>query len=116
MHIKPLNLLLYPHLYLLVIFAFILTIHISNNDDLVTDLAPESIYQFNLSMFFETDNDVEIATYLPLESGRQSILDETIVAKNLNMEDKSGIDGRYVEWYGTQQSQQIHYEFPKMKK
>ncbi len=86
-----------------------LLVHTIKGTSTSKDLIPESVYQFNLAMFFKTDGDVDIATFLPLENGRQEILDETIVAKTLDIEDKSSIEGRYVKWRGNQESQQINY-------
>ncbi len=94
---------------LVVIFVYVFSLHTVANTDLSNSLIPESVYRFSLSMFFEADDDVEVATFLPIENSRQEILDENISAKQLEMEDRGGKDGRYVEWHGNHQSKRIGY-------
>ena len=39
----------------------------------------------------------------------EEILDETIIAKELELEEKSGIDGRYATWRGDEKAKLIEY-------
>ncbi len=98
-----------PHIILFILFAFILTLHISRAPDLSKYLIPESIYKFTLSIFFEADNDVKISTFLPLDNERQKLLDESIIADDLEIEERSDNNGRFVTWSGTHKSEQIRY-------
>jgi len=97
------------HIGLVLIFVAIFYPHVSTVSGLPGSLFPETIYQYKLKIFFEPDSDVEINTFLPLENERQEILDETIIAKELELEEKSGIDGRYATWRGDENANLIDY-------
>lgn len=101
--------LLKPHIALVIIFSAIFFAHLNSVSELSRALIPETIYQYKLKITFETDSDVEIHTFLPAENEHQEILDETILAKELEIEEKSGIDGRYVTWRGDERANQIEY-------
>ncbi|HIL41879.1 MAG TPA: hypothetical protein EYG35_00650 [Gammaproteobacteria bacterium] len=110
MHKSILKILLRPDILLMSVFCYVLILHTEHEDlDLFKYLVPENIYLFNLTIFFEADNEIEISTFLPLRNDRQEILDETIIANDLQMEDNSGIDGRKVSWFGNQKANQISY-------
>ncbi|MBL4606623.1 MAG: hypothetical protein JKY01_02195 [Pseudomonadales bacterium] len=99
-----------PRAGLLFFFLPIISYHIYQETNLSDLLAPESVYQFNLNIFFDADGDVDVATYLPLENSRQQILDESIVAKSLEFQDITHSDGRYVKWTGGEQATNISYK------
>ena len=101
--------LLKPHIILIAIFVAVFYAHLNTVSGLSGALLPEIIYQYKLKIFFDTDGDVEINTFLPAENERQEILDETIIAKELELEEKSGIDGRYVTWRGDEKANHIEY-------
>jgi len=79
------------------------------NEDVSMYLVPEQIYRFNIAMFFDPEDELEVSTFLPLNNDRQEIIEETVIAKDLQMEDKSSLNGRYVSWYGNEESKQISY-------
>ena len=98
-----------PHNILMILFIVLFGFHISTNNALTKNLLPESVHQFRLQMFFEPDGDLEVSTYLPFENSRQELLDETIVAKSLTIDESTGKDGRMVRWSGDEDSQKITY-------
>lgn len=100
---------LLPQNALMLVFALIFLFHISNETGSSKNLLPETVHKFNLNMFFEPDGDVEVATYLPFETGRQEILYENITAKSLSIEETNRLDGRLVRWAGDEKSSKIFY-------
>ena len=107
---KKLSFLRRPDLVLFILFSYVLAFHLVQEKNVVSEsLIPEQIYRFNIAMFFEPEDEVEISTFLPLSNNRQEIIDELISNKNLQFEDKSNIDGRYVSWRGSQDSNYISY-------
>jgi len=101
--------LLRAHYVLLVFSLLILFIHLKNNPELTQHLYPEELYQFNLSISFESGTDVDIYTYLPSFTDRQEIIDESINAHNMTVEYPSTMGGRYIKWSGGEGSQEIFY-------
>ncbi|MDX2503503.1 MAG: sugar-transfer associated ATP-grasp domain-containing protein [Gammaproteobacteria bacterium] len=98
-----------PHISLTIVFLLLITLHISTESDFGNNLLPESVHHFSLDMLFEPDGDVELATYLPFETSRQELLDETIIAKSLTIDEKNRSDGRFVQWSGDEESRKISY-------
>lgn len=98
-----------PHILVLITIA-IFTLRDQPNGISSASLMPEPVYAFKLQMSFETDEDVEVSTYLPVDNHRQQLLDERILAKHMETDERVDERGRYVSWLGGERSRSIHYE------
>ena len=98
-----------PHISLLLISMLLVAFHLQQDKDLYRFLLPEDVYKYNLSMTFDSDGDVSISTYLPEDSERQEILDETISAQDFDIEYLSNTGGRYALWSGGGDNETISY-------
>ena len=98
-----------PQLALLVAFAVIFGLHLHRENNSLSQLVPETLYQLDLVMNFEPDDEVEVSTYLPMENKRQKVLQETISARLMDFDERSDVAGRYITWWGESNSEQIRY-------
>ena len=97
------------HYILLILSLLIFSIHL-NNTELTKYLYPEELYEFNLSISFESNADVDIYTYLPALTDRQEIINESINAQNMTVEYPRAMGGRYIKWSGGQDSHEVFYK------
>ncbi|MBV1951758.1 MAG: UUP1 family membrane protein [Cycloclasticus sp.] len=95
---KHLSTLFRPHISLMLISLVILTTHILHEKTLYTQLFLESVFQYSVSMSFNTDSDVSVSTYLPDNNNRTEILNETITSANYELEFLKSPEGRYAQW------------------
>ena len=57
-------------LSLLLAGSVLLYLHIAKDPHLYRFLAPELIYKYDLEMFFDSEGDVDVSTFVPLDGGR----------------------------------------------
>ena len=74
-------------------------------------LIPENITQVALNMTFEPeDTDVRLNTFLPKSNHRQTLINETNLAPNMEFHEQDNALGRLGNWAGTDQSRSVHYQ------
>ncbi|MEH6825454.1 MAG: sugar-transfer associated ATP-grasp domain-containing protein [Motiliproteus sp.] len=99
---------LLPHLLLLI--PAVLWLLRETPSSLTSELlASEPVYHQQLAMHFETDGDVAVSTYLPVDNHRQQLLEERLVAPFMETEERLDERGRYLTWLGSEQSRDIQY-------
>jgi alpha-L-glutamate ligase-like protein len=113
---KTFNLLVRPYIILLLILLMLFISPWINKDrpldylqQVITNLEPETIYKYSLTMEFNSEDYVKVSTYLPMEDARQENLEEVISAKGLEIEDRIIKDSRFIKFYGKSLTQQIYY-------
>jgi alpha-L-glutamate ligase-like protein len=96
---------------LVILFVILFASRFSGVERLVDQLKPKLLYQFNLVMTFEKEQELSITTFLPQHNERQSVIKEQFFANGLELHINEDSSGKSANWVGTQSTGQISYRY-----
>lgn len=106
-----LNGLGHPHLWLIIGFLIIFGLRVSSINELSDRLKPQGIYSLTVNMNFEQeDEEVNIETYIPVDSERQTVIKESTAANGLGYLVREDNEGRVAQWNGLSNSNGVQYK------
>ena len=99
------------YISLIIVFVILFTWHITSFQQRTESLSPQSIYQLNLNIKFEQDDDIiNIETYIPQDDERQQIIQESAISNGLGYLVTESEKGRVAQWSGRSTLGAVQYK------